>query len=260
MSGECLTLAESAAQAAAAAEKEKENVKSNVASALEAYRLTEFYRLVIPAIAAGSVRRHLEEARSRAEKLETENEAFMRAAIEKNEAARQEHLHCAPLENVEREMTRTIAAESNARELIPNLEAAVAAAKERLARTSEAKEKAGKEMRNAEEEAAELKLAIEALEFEIGELQIQHEAKRAPLFQAANEAEKLASEMRDWRMMERQLRAEMERLETERASLTTAAAEEEKKKRLRLRDEAADDISIVAKKQTQAVESEVFYW
>jgi chromosome segregation ATPase len=229
------------------------SISASVRGAAESFRVTDFYEQILPVISecGASVRADFAALRHRTAEMQRECEEQTRVLFSREESLRQRLLHFSPLADTERELTLAIAAEASIADQLVAKEAGLEEALSRLNRANSIRNSLAHDSAAAATATAAIAKNVHELEEEIAVLGAEHNARRAPIQKGLSEAEERASEMRQWRVTERQLRGEMERLETERAALTAA---EGRNSRL-----DADEFEAVTKRVKKAKE-EVFFW
>jgi hypothetical protein len=235
------------------------SISASVRGAAESFRVTDFYERILPVISecGATVRADLAALRQRTAEMQRECEEQTRLLFSREESLRQRLLHFAPLADTERELTLAIAAEASIADQLAAKEAGVEEALSRLNRANSIRDSLAHDSASAATAAAAIAKNVHELEEEIAVLGAEHKARRAPIQKGLSEAEERASEMRQWRATERQLRGEMERLETERALLIAAETRNNTSNSSRL---DADEFEAVTKKVKNAPKEEVFFW
>jgi chromosome segregation ATPase len=253
----------------------KEDTQKNVAEALKCYEKTEFLRFTQQTFAGSlSVSQTLSQFQEQESILQKEVSLLMTSLCEREDETRQQLKHFSTLESVERDAVQVTAAKLMAAEQTPLLEAAAADASARLERAKSEREILSLRKKRLSDELHQLQIQVHAQQRLVDDLAIVHAQERAPLFAAVQEAESLASEAADWRVLENRLRGELERLEAERATLmatrpsnnnnnnsvTGVVPVESKRKIAPLPQAAVPAVSRPLKRDKPENNEDVFFW
>ncbi len=202
------------------AETNQNHVKVNIVAALEFYRLTEVFKSCVEDANSLSFRSEIDAMLDQEKQLKKQCKALLEALASDEDETRQRLKHFSLFEPIERESVQVTAARAALSELTPALEAEANKARARAEQAQAEKDSLTEKIDSLTLKVAGIDQQLTLHQTAVDQLAKILEEKRAPLAAQLEQAEEIAKEASDWKLLESKLRGELERLEAERAALT----------------------------------------